>query len=208
MIGAGARGDRDFLGAARGRDDHRAAPLRHLHEQPSDAACGRVHEHVIARPDRVRIGHEVLRGDRLQHRGTRLCVVDAGRNRDAEARRDRHLFRVAAEIGRLGIAHAHAGREARDVAADGFHDADAFAAGHEGHGALVGAQPRVDVVIVHAGRRLTDQQFARPGDGRVDLGELEHLGTAGAFDSDRFHLIINPDGWAWRRYANAPLRTA
>ena len=98
--------------------------------------------------------------------------------------------------------------DARDAGADGLHNAHAFAAGHEGQGARVRSHAHVDVEVIHPRGRLTDQQFARPGDGRVDLGELEHLGTAGAFDSDRFHLIINPDGWAWRRYANAPLRTA
>ena len=102
MIGAGALGKRRFRGSAGRCDYDRAAAFRQLNENAPDAAGGRVDEHAFAGTDLVRVAHQILRGQGLQHRGARDVVGDAGRYLETQALGHGDELRVAARLGESG----------------------------------------------------------------------------------------------------------
>ena len=69
----------------------------------------------------------------------------------------------------------------------------------------VGAHPQVDVDVVDADRALADQDFAGLRYGRVNVGELEDVGSALAVDTNRFHELRDTAGFRTvaRGYAEA-----
>ncbi len=78
LVGAQLAHEPELAGGRR-RDDTRAARLRHLHEQSTDAARGGVHERGRVPADGEGARDEIVRRHSLEHRGGGDAEIDGRR---------------------------------------------------------------------------------------------------------------------------------
>src|ERR1044072_4992702 len=86
-----------------------------------------------------------------------------------------------------GVGYTVAHCDFGDLGADGFHDARAFIAEHDGHVGLIQAHAEVDIDKIHPAGHDLDQRVLRARRRVGDVDVLELLGTAGFSDLNSLH---------------------
>ena len=165
--------------------DSRAAHLRDLTEQQTDAARRRVHQAGVARAQRPGGRRQIMRRHSLQHRSCALLGGDAGRQDDEPRGRSHCEFGVGA--GNARIRDPVADLHFRHAVADGGDRAARLEAEGEGKRRLVSAFTEVDIDVVEAGGVDLDQSL--PGT-RCRLGnivELQRFWTPRLMNANRLH---------------------
>ena len=148
IVGAGIARQVGFLVRAGGSDHVRSEHLRHLDQQKTNTARGRVHQASVAGLELIGGVGEVVRRHTLQHRSGRGVEIDSIGNLDELPGGHARILGVRTALHRVG--DAVAGFHLGNIGCDSFHRAGAFVAEQDRRIGLVQAHTEIDVDEVDA----------------------------------------------------------
>ncbi len=184
-VGPELRAEVRLLGRSRERDHRSARRFRQLHRRRTDTTRGRMDQHRLTVAD---AGAHVQRerGQVERHEDRRgVGQRDRLRHREHHRRRRHRVLGVAPERAARDRDDARPDKLGIDTLAHGLDCAERLHAGDVGRGdrhRRVPAVDAVDVVEVQRDRVGADEHLTRPGGGRVDVDEAEHVARGAVLD--------------------------
>jgi hypothetical protein len=173
----------------------RAAQRRHLRDQQARATRGGMHERGIAGLDGVGAVRQIVRGETLEHNGSRSLEADRGRQLHEPARRHDRVVRIRPEHHR--IRHAVADGDLGDTGADVRHGARSLRAQRERQRQRhVTPRAVLNIDEVDAGGRDLDERFAGLRCRHVDVVIAQRLRATAYVNTNCFHSPSSEPGFA------------